>query len=251
MLPVPLLSDNLYGEDYFCGGEEGHGYVDYDKDKESMRRFFEDALLTIEKKIPVGTLLDVGAATGYFMRVAETRGWKTRGVEVSRFAARRAREQGLDVSTCVLAEMKFNHGELDAVTMWDVIEHMSDPEKDIEIIRAAMRKDGILAIVTPDVTSAYARLRGIAWHLFVPPEHIHCFSRAGMVLFLERHGFRVVQFSVPGKWFSLRYIARVLANSTGSRFAGKVSRFLVTRRIGEISFPLNFFDNAMFIAQKK
>src|SRR5687768_16282665 len=65
--PIPQVSE-IYSEDYFNGAHGGFGYVDYDQDKRAMDRTFVTFLERIEKHAPSkGTLLDVGAATGYFL----------------------------------------------------------------------------------------------------------------------------------------------------------------------------------------
>src|SRR5580693_7774217 len=94
--PIPLSGENLkiYSEDYFSGAANGFGYADYDRDKQVMIPAFEKYLDIIERFLPTkGTLIDVGAATGFFLKLAVDRGWTGIGVEPSVHASTMAREK--------------------------------------------------------------------------------------------------------------------------------------------------------------
>ena len=74
---IESVSDvsKIYSEDYFSGAKNGFGYVDYDKDKKTMTDTFEFYLSKIKEfSGDIGNLLDVGAATGYFLKIAEKKG---------------------------------------------------------------------------------------------------------------------------------------------------------------------------------
>jgi len=65
------------------------------------------------------------------------------------------------------------------VTMWDVFEHFVDPASDVRAAARVLKVGGVLAINTPDISSWYARIMGKRWHLLIPPEHIHYFTKKG------------------------------------------------------------------------
>jgi 2-polyprenyl-3-methyl-5-hydroxy-6-metoxy-1,4-benzoquinol methylase len=179
--PIPD-STHVYGEDYFAGAVAGHGYVNYEGDKEPMVPTFEKYVRSIQALAPAhGRLLDVGAATGFFLEIARRFGFEVYGVEISAFAAEKASEKGIPMITGTLADVpptpKFN-----VLTMLDVIEHVSDPKSELSRAHSLLEKDGVLIINTPDIGSMYARLMGKNWHLIVPPEHLFYFNRANMRL---------------------------------------------------------------------
>jgi len=144
--------------DVFRGGGDGFGYPDYDRDKQAMAPTFTaylDRIARISGR--TGTLLDVGAATGFFMGMARARGWSVSGVEVSDHASQTARSRGFDVRTGVLTGQDFEDSSFDAITMWDVLEHMEDPARDVTKSAALLKKGGVLAINTPDSGSLVRR----------------------------------------------------------------------------------------------
>src|SRR3989344_3518311 len=252
VLPVPALNPKLYGENYFCAAKGDCGYVNYDSDKEAMRGELGKDLAEIVTHCPEkGKLFDVGAATGYFISLSRDADWQVAGVELSSHAASVAREKGLDVLTGMLHDMTRSEGEFDVVTASDVIEHMPDPNHDASVISRMTKKGGLVVIVTPDASSLYAKVRGISWHLLVPPEHIHCFSRTGIRKFLDRHGYEILVMHAARKKFTLSYTLHVISRASGLKFLNRLSLFLAGKKFGNLPIPLNVRDNMFVIAKKK
>ncbi|MHB0865502.1 MAG: class I SAM-dependent methyltransferase, partial [Minisyncoccota bacterium] len=210
--PIAYDALSLYDADYFAGATKGSGYVEYDTDKEPMRPAFIEYLKEVDKFAPrKGELLDVGAATGFFMKIADEFGWRTKGVEISDYATTLAQKRGLDVRCGTLVNSGFAERNFDAITMWDVLEHFADPQVDIRIAEKLLRPGGILAINTPDSGSLYARMMGKRWHLLVPPEHINYFTKKSVTALLRENGFSIEKISKIGKSFTLEYVVQTAA----------------------------------------
>lgn len=245
--PVPA-TDLVYGEDYFSGAEQGHGYVDYDRDKKPMIPVFEEYLRRVIALRPSrGALLDVGAATGFFVEIAQRMGFKACGVELSAYAAQVGRNKGLDVITGTLADV---HEVFDAITMLDVIEHVPDPRAELMRAYTRLRGGGVLVINTPDIGSFYARLMGARWHLIVPPEHVYYFTRKNFSALLEECGFAVVEATSIGKSFTLPYIFKTLYAWQGLALWRWLESAANRTFLKRISIPINLRDNMFIVAQK-
>lgn len=253
MYPVPQSTAHIYEDDYFSGGQKGFGYVNYDEDKEPMRKVFEEYVHRIKnKRGEKGILLDVGAATGFFMSIAEGMGWKTKGVEISKYAAMLAQDKGLDVIHGSIENMKVSPQFFDVVTMWDVVEHMPDPIVNLKIAHDILKPEGLLVLNTPDSGSLYAKLLGKRWHLLVPPEHIHYFNNKSIESVLSICGFETESNTRIGKKFTLEYVFLTLYKWLGFSFLRHVTSFLRKyKKIGQLSLPINLRDNMFVIATKK
>lgn len=151
----------------------------------------------IERVQRPGRLLDVGCATGRFMSHAKDRGWIVRGVELNDDTAQIARDSGLKVQTGTLADMHTEES-FDAVTMWDVVEHVREP---LELLRDAHKRlapKGCLWLATPNVDGLFptASLRAAnrvgRWPHPEPPYHLSQFSEATLRDALDRAGFAEV-----------------------------------------------------------
>ena len=247
--PIPEALEKIYEENYFDGAENGFGYVDYDADKEPMRPAFQKYVRLIRKVRPdSNTLLDVGAATGFFLDIARTDGFDVSGVEISDFAAGQGRKKGIPITTGTLVDVAT--GPYDVITMLDVIEHVSDPMQEILHARALLTERGLLVLNTPDAGSIWARVFGKQWHLIVPPEHLYYFNRKNMSALLEREGFRVLTITTIGKRFTLQYIFRTLHGWLGWALWDTLARWSTASLLTRITLPINLGDNMFLIAEK-
>ncbi len=134
-----------------------------------------------------GRLLDVGCSTGKFLYAMQHRKWQVQGVELSTYAAKQARENlGLNVHTGTLAEAVYESSIFDAVTLWDVLEHVPDPQIVLKEIYRILKPGGVLLFSMPNPESTEARLFGDNWvgwerprHLYlIPPNLIGCYLQA-------------------------------------------------------------------------
>lgn len=200
-----LYTADYYEHDGIRNGQAFFGYEDYIADEENIRITFAKRLRTIERFVNKGRLLDIGCATGFFLDLARDKGWKVVGSEVSQFAAQYAREKfGLDVYLGVLRQLHFEAETFDAVTMWDVIEHVPDPMSDLREVWRILREGGLLSLITPDCSSPVARLLGRRWEeLRRVREHIYFFSRRTITEMLHRAGFEVLKIESADKVFYL------------------------------------------------
>jgi 2-polyprenyl-3-methyl-5-hydroxy-6-metoxy-1,4-benzoquinol methylase len=161
---------------------------------------------------PPGRLLDVGCGTGLFLDAMRRRGWEVHGEDMTPVAARLARERfGLEVFEGTLEQARYPDQHFDAVTLWNVIEHVPDPPATIREIGRILRPGGLIVMGTPNVDALDARLFGRYWALWEAPRHFNVFSPESLGRVLRQNGFQsVTAQSVVGTWFgtitSLQYI---------------------------------------------
>jgi len=200
-----IYTETYYDHDGIRNGLEFFGYDNYVADEDNIKITFERRLKTIERYVSNGRLLDIGCATGFFLALARSKGWDVLGTEVSQFGAQYAREKlGLDVCLGTLRGLGLADEAFDVVTMWDVIEHVTDPMAELREIHRILRDGGLLSIITPDAGSLVARLLGKRWEEFRRVrEHVYFFSRRTMAEMLRQAGFDVLKFESAGKAFYL------------------------------------------------
>ncbi len=125
---------------------------------------FARALDRLEQHVPVrGPLLDVGCYTGVFLDVAAARGWPVTGVEPSRWAAEAARGKGHEVHDGTLATTPLPREHFSVVTMWDALEHYTDPVSELRRARAVTRTGGYLVLTTMRIDALVVRLLRRRW----------------------------------------------------------------------------------------
>lgn len=248
--PLPESPLEIYSEDYFAGAGGGHGYVDYDRDKQAMIPAFERYLELIEQAYgKKGRMLDIGAATGFFLDIARKRGWETAGVEPSDHAAAMGRAKGIDVRTGTLDALEAPDHSFDVITMWDVIEHVPEPRETLRQVRRLLRPGGIVAINTPDADSLWARVMGMRWHLIVPPEHLHLFGSGSLRRLLSDTDFECLLTSKIGKTFTVQYVFHTLAHWQKLSIWKALAGHFMKNPMGRIGLPINLRDNVFLLAR--
>ncbi len=158
----------------------------------NYRRYLAKRCRRLARARAPGRLLDVGCATGEFLALAREQGWQAQGVELSPAAARAARDRhGLEVFTGDLAGAAFADASFDAVTMWDVLEHVADPRAELAEVRRILKYDGVFIVELPNLRSFDAALFGPYWIGLDMPRHFHVFPASTLAVLLQESGFRI------------------------------------------------------------
>ncbi|HYL80722.1 MAG TPA: class I SAM-dependent methyltransferase, partial [Candidatus Acidoferrum sp.] len=125
-----------------------------------------------------------------FLCVARERGWQAMGLEVSPAAAQEAAAtSGVAVLQGELSRsLPAGVPPFDVLTMWDVVEHLSDPVGSLSHAHAWLRPGGMLVIQTQNANSVDSAWMRHRWEQFVEP-HLYHFSPRTLRLALEKAGF--------------------------------------------------------------
>jgi SAM-dependent methyltransferase len=252
--PLPTGGESLkiYSEDYFSRAANGFGYADYDRDKQVMIPTFEKYLDILDRFLPAkGALIDVGAATGFFLKLAVDRGWTGIGFEPSAHASAAARGKGLDVRTSVFDSDCLRPESADAITLWDVIEHVPDPVGLLRTVHSTLRPGGLVAINTPDSGSLLARALGSKWHLVVPPEHLFLFNQASLRHALGEDRFEILVQGKIGKRFTVQYVLETLYRWQKLGVWRRGYELVRDKRAGRAGVAINLRDNMFLVARKR
>lgn len=247
-LPDPT---SVYNQDYFSGAGGGFGYVDYDADKEPMVPTFNKYIdLLGEFGMPKGHLFDIGAATGFFLKIARKRGYVVSGVEMSDHAAGLARRDGIEVKSGDLMSLNLPNKAFEVVTMLDVLEHMTEPFAELVETKRILKPQGLLVVNAPNGQSLLARMLKTKWHLVLPPEHLFYFSPKNLSGYMESHGFKTVYSGTIGKRFTFQYIFKMLYKWQKLSIWNTLSDLFSKGFLSKLYIPINLHDNFFMIFEK-
>jgi 2-polyprenyl-3-methyl-5-hydroxy-6-metoxy-1,4-benzoquinol methylase len=206
-LPCKAVLNGIYnGDDYFdnyyAGSKGVKNYIEGIPDRRAQHLPIIDVIKHFKIK---GRLLDVGCAAGGFLIDARDSGYEVFGIEPSRKMAGHAMENiGLDVRCGTLEEADFKGKGFDIIYAGDVLEHILELEKDIEIIKRLLADNGIFVINQP------LTYNKSLYNLFLqlnmlfkkdrfaqnPPSHLWEFNAATLSRFLKKSGFEIIYYKI-------------------------------------------------------
>lgn len=135
-----------------------------------------------------GRILDIGAGTGEFLSVAKNDGWQTIGVEPSDRAKAIAKNKGVSF---VEETSELENHSFDVISMWHVLEHVPDLDKQIKELKRLLKPTGTLIIAVPNFKSFDAKHYGKFWAAFDVPIHFWHFSKKAIQLLFEKEEMKL------------------------------------------------------------
>lgn len=197
----------VYSKKYF----EGEEYFNYQADKSILQLNFKRRLKHFLKKVDertVTNVLELGCAYGFFAEIINKClkiGYI--GFDVVPEAVAYGREQlRQNLVCCDYLDYEVPPDTYSDVFMWDVIEHLPDPDEVMMKISTEIKTGGRLCLTTGDFESLLSRLQGARWRMVHPPSHIQYFSPKTIAMFLSNYGFDVLKISYTPVYRSVQQI---------------------------------------------
>ena len=167
--------------------------------RDAKIKLFEKALEKIKVYKDRGKLLDIGCGMGYFLKIAQQKGWQTFGVELSKKAGSFAKEKlGLNIFQGEVIEAGFESGSFDVITLWNVLDHLHDPVRELIEIGRILKRGGLIYLRLPNISFSLMiyrlykilKMRRLKdYSVF----HLYGFSAKTIKLMLEKTNFDVIE----------------------------------------------------------
>jgi 2-polyprenyl-3-methyl-5-hydroxy-6-metoxy-1,4-benzoquinol methylase len=126
---------------------------------------------TLARHLPLrdANVLDIGCGGGLFLSLLKERGANVVGIELSDSRAQYAKTtHGLEIDKHPIESDHWQKGyanHFDAVTLWDVIEHVNYPQQTLQCAVHVLKQGGLLLIDTPCRDSFYHRFGEFTYQL--------------------------------------------------------------------------------------
>lgn len=210
--PQPLDSHlaAIYSRDYFLASNDPVRENAFAQLKSRTAESYLDELAEYSG-VRSGKLLEIGSGPGAMLLAAARRGFSVTGVEYSSHACDTARQRLSsdnlpgEIIQGEIEDIAHRAGEFDVCVMADLIEHVRDPRKTLELVHRLLRPGGVVFIATPSLDSWSAKLMWTRWMEF-KPEHLSYFSRKTLEGLLFSQGFRRLVWGPGHKILSYDYI---------------------------------------------
>ena len=155
--------------------------------------------LAVLEKLPPASILDIGCADGQFLEAANAQGHRSVGIDFTRADIAAAQGRGLDARVADVAELANAYPaghKFDVVTLFQVIEHLNDPDAIFSQIATVTAPGGRLFVGCPSDRRYTRRFnqpqrinRSDFWDY--PPQHTLRWTVEALERFLPRHGWQI------------------------------------------------------------
>ncbi|MCM3902717.1 MAG: class I SAM-dependent methyltransferase [Pyrinomonadaceae bacterium] len=225
------------GEDYYFGDD----YTEY-----PLHTVTAYAVNLVHQHCTGGRLLDIGCALGIYTKAFMDAGFDVRGMDISEFGiAEASKRVGPDrVRQCNLdlSDIPFET-TFDAFWMWDVLEHVSDPEGALTKVTKKAAPGAWLFLHTSNSDSLSHRLLGSDWEGYSDYSHygVDKVSATSLAAWLNNMGWEIVDWQCGQVWvFGVDPVFIGLRNAFDT--IPELATFLSERELG---------DNLIVVARRR
>ncbi len=166
-----------------------------------------------------GRLLDVGCGYGFFLQEMQSREWQVEGIELSQQGREYAQNTwDIKVHAGPLEDLALPEHSFDVVTLFYVIEHVTDPVAVLKAVRKILKPSGLVLLRWPHSTPIVKILGPLSKYLdlYHTPYHLYDFSSETMRRLLSMTGFTDIETSIGGHTRSPEWLDRWAASAFGT-----------------------------------
>ena len=142
--------------------------------------------------------LDVGCSTGFVVEAARDAGWEASGIDLNPSAIEFGCGRGLDVRTVALEDAGFAAQTFDAVSLFDVLEHLLEPVRTLRACERLLKPGGIVFLYVPNYDSASRLLMGSDAHFIWPTHHLNYYTPVTITDLMHREGLSTEYVATEG-----------------------------------------------------
>ncbi|PIB39396.1 class I SAM-dependent methyltransferase [Maribacter sp. 4G9] len=189
--PSPKNLEKYYAhQDYISHTDNNKTKIDKIYQKVKNYSLIKKVQLINKLDVKEKRILDIGAGTGDFLKIASKDKWKIEGVEPNQYARQKASEKNI-----VLQERieKLKNEKFDVITLWHVLEHLPDLENQVKKINNLLTERGYLIIAAPNYKSYDAHYYKDYWAAFDTPRHLWHFSKKSIQLLFIEHNIKLIK----------------------------------------------------------
>jgi SAM-dependent methyltransferase len=214
-MPSPEQIANFYPQQYWW---KGSGERSLKRFESIYRRlvlrdhisFVKRAARNIQPQPAEVKLLDVGCGTGTLISILKDRGFRVLGLDFSPEASKvAALEHGVKVIVGSLEDAKFPDRSFDMITLFHVMEHLTEPLEMLQEVNRILMPGGRVVIQVPNIDSWQRKIFGPYWYGLDIPRHVIDYSPSSMIKLLQKTGFEPSRV----RHFNLRDNAPALVSS--------------------------------------
>ena len=190
--------------------------------------------------------LDIGSASGIFLKALKDLGFNEEGYEPSKWMVSYGKKNyKVNINQGFINDLNEDK-KFDFISFWDVLEHVTDLDKTLKKVEKLSKKKCYLIINVPNNNSLACKLMKKKWPFYLNV-HLYYFSKKTLENILLKYNFRLVKSFPHWQYLSLGYICiRGSKYIKILKFFGKFFNFL---KLSNVSIPYNM-GQTTFIFEK-
>jgi len=233
---------------------KSEGYVSHTSSKKGIinRVYHVVRGFTLKQKVKLikrfikgCNVLDIGAGTGHFVKAVKESGFNIIGLEPD-IDARRLAKTSHNIDLLSIEELyHLDQNSQDIITMWHVLEHVYNLEKDVLQISKVLKDDGTLVVAVPNKNSYDAQRYGKFWAAYDLPIHLYHFTPNDIKNLFQKVDIEVKHI-LPMK-FDSYYVSMLSEKYRG----GNLFKALWSGMISNLKAKEGTYSSQIYILQKK
>lgn len=192
----PEILEKLYKKSKFNYGDQ----------EKNLKRSYGRCLKKAEKYVTKERILDIGTGNGFFLLEALKQGYEeVYGIEPSEHAVELADDKiKKNIIKDILRGNQFKSDFFDVICLFQVIDHIENPNEVLRICNKYLKEGGIIICVSHDVNSLSAKILGEKSPIF-DIEHTQLFSKKTISKIIKNNGFKVLEIFNMSNTYTLEY----------------------------------------------
>ena len=190
---IGLTEDELVGEHVFL--QRAHKRPAFEKWLDAVKRLDPGFAKGERRK-----LLDIGCGVGGFLDFAKDHGFDVYGFDASEAQIQLARRNHPNVRHAITIDDYIDQlserPSFDYVTMWDVFEHIREPQALLTSVRPYVSQDGLFYVSVPSGAPTRAKLAAARWRKsspgLIPWEHVFYYTKKSLPIVFGQSGYTIV-----------------------------------------------------------
>ena len=190
--------------------EEGYSIVEDEKYIQQIpfkQKYFDLFFTKIKSFLSKDhKVLEIGSYYGILGNIIKPHVKEYTGLELSKHAAEYSKKNfGLNITTEPLDQFFKENIMFDVIIMNDVIEHLDDPFKSLNLIEKNLKSNGILIFTTFNIDSILPKIMKSRYHWIIPM-HKFYFSNSTLKFFLKANNMDLFKIKTDTRLISFEYL---------------------------------------------
>ena len=186
----------------------------------------------LNKKYPAkGKWLDIGCSSATLLAEAKKTGWNVTGLDFEKNAIASAESKGVFILKKPIELLGIKR-EFDLISMFEVVEHLSNPKETLQACYAASTKGGSIVVTVPNIEGFEFETLGLYHTNVCPPSHLNYFSPSTLSRLLLDVGYEITDIDTPGL-LDVDNVRSALINKTIETTGNKSLDYILTSNIAQ------------------